>query len=67
MDCSQIECDVMGFGFVLEGSSPSYVQTVDPLGPAAAAGLQVGPALVPQRDLPRCSYHHRTITKDDNS
>ncbi|CAG5133092.1 unnamed protein product, partial [Candidula unifasciata] len=33
--------DLIGFGFVLQGSSPCYVLNVDPLGPAAAAGLQV--------------------------
>ncbi|KAH9509753.1 hypothetical protein Btru_044428 [Bulinus truncatus] len=37
----KIQCDEMGFGFVLRGSSPCYVQTVDPLGPAALAGMKV--------------------------
>ncbi|XP_013060802.2 DEP domain-containing mTOR-interacting protein-like isoform X1 [Biomphalaria glabrata] len=37
----KIQCDEMGFGFVLRGSSPCYVQTVDPLGPAAVAGMKV--------------------------
>ncbi|KAL8582182.1 hypothetical protein ACOMHN_004101 [Nucella lapillus] len=34
--------DEVGYGFVLRGSSPCYVHTVDPLGPAAAAGLKEG-------------------------
>ena len=34
--------DPVGYGFVIRGSRPVYVHTVDPSGPAAAAGLQVG-------------------------
>ncbi|KAK3803837.1 hypothetical protein RRG08_029431 [Elysia crispata] len=37
----QIQRDEIGFGFVLRGSSPCYVQAVDPLGPAAKAGMKV--------------------------
>ncbi|XP_059167080.1 DEP domain-containing mTOR-interacting protein-like [Physella acuta] len=37
----RIESDEMGFGFVLRGSSPCYVQALDPLGPAASAGMKV--------------------------
>ncbi|XP_033645441.1 DEP domain-containing mTOR-interacting protein-like [Asterias rubens] len=33
--------DSVGFGFVVRGDGPSFVQTVDPTGPAAAAGLKV--------------------------
>lgn len=33
--------DSVGFGFVVRGKEPVYVQTVDPEGPAAAAGLRV--------------------------
>lgn len=36
-----MEQDQVGFGFVLRGSAPCYVHTIDPWGPAAAAGLQV--------------------------
>ncbi|KAK7490456.1 hypothetical protein BaRGS_00018242 [Batillaria attramentaria] len=34
--------DEVGYGFVLRGAAPCYVHTIDPLGPAAAAGLKVG-------------------------
>ena len=34
--------DPVGYGFVIRGSRPVYVHTVDPSGPAAAVGLQVG-------------------------
>ncbi|XP_077867274.1 DEP domain-containing mTOR-interacting protein-like [Saccoglossus kowalevskii] len=38
----RIRSDDVGFGFVVRGTSPIYVHTVDPAGPAAAAGLKVG-------------------------
>ncbi|XP_076440168.1 DEP domain-containing mTOR-interacting protein-like [Babylonia areolata] len=38
----KMEQDEVGYGFVLRGSSPCYVHTIDPLGPAAAAGLKEG-------------------------
>lgn len=37
----QVKSDAVGFGFVVRGSSPVYVQAIDPKGPAAAAGLKV--------------------------
>ncbi|XP_068750320.1 DEP domain-containing mTOR-interacting protein-like isoform X1 [Montipora capricornis] len=36
-----VKSDAVGFGFVVRGTSPVYIQTVDPKGPAAAAGLKV--------------------------
>ena len=36
-----VTSDPVGYGFVIRGSRPVYVHTVDPSGPAAAAGLQV--------------------------
>ncbi|XP_072045301.1 DEP domain-containing mTOR-interacting protein-like [Amphiura filiformis] len=36
----KITGDSVGFGFVVRGEGPSYVHTVDPAGPAAAAGLK---------------------------
>ena len=39
-----VTSDPVGYGFVIRGSRPVYVHTVDPSGPAAAAGLQVGGA-----------------------
>lgn len=37
----RIISDSLGYGFVLRGDGPTYVQTVDPTGPAASAGLKV--------------------------
>lgn len=37
----KIAGDSVGFGLVIRGDGPTYVQTVDPKGPAAAAGLKV--------------------------
>uniref|UniRef100_A0A4W4FEE5 Si:dkeyp-97e7.9 n=1 Tax=Electrophorus electricus TaxID=8005 RepID=A0A4W4FEE5_ELEEL len=34
--------DCLGWGFVIRGRSPCYVQAVDPESPAAAAGVKVG-------------------------
>ena len=39
--CCQVTSDAVGFGFVLRGNCPTYVQAVDPMGPAAMAGLKV--------------------------
>lgn len=33
--------DAVGYGFVVRGTMPVYVQTVDPDGPAAAAGVKI--------------------------
>ncbi|BFZ16651.1 hypothetical protein BsWGS_19691 [Bradybaena similaris] len=57
----RIECDAVGFGFVLGGSSPSYVQTVDPLGPAAAAGLQVRHFISSVNDQDVISLSHQQV------
>ncbi|KAK2179254.1 hypothetical protein NP493_502g00034 [Ridgeia piscesae] len=38
----RIASDAVGFGFVIRGEGPVFVKTVDPTGPAAAAGLKVG-------------------------
>jgi S1-C subfamily serine protease len=35
--------DPVGYGFVIRGDGPVYVKTVDPMGPAAKAGLRVKP------------------------
>ncbi len=37
----QVVSDPVGYGFVIRGSRPVYVHSVDPNGPAAAAGLKV--------------------------
>ncbi|KAJ8306032.1 hypothetical protein KUTeg_016577 [Tegillarca granosa] len=36
--------DSVGYGLVVRGDGPTYVQTVDPTGPAAAAGIKVSMA-----------------------
>ncbi|XP_033831337.1 DEP domain-containing mTOR-interacting protein-like [Periophthalmus magnuspinnatus] len=33
--------DAVGWGFVVRGSRPCYIQAVEPSGPAAAAGIRV--------------------------
>lgn len=40
--CLQIVGDAVGWGFVVRGARPCYVQAVEPCGPAAAAGMKVG-------------------------
>lgn len=37
-----VESDPVGYGFVIRGSKPVYIHSIDPNGPAAASGLQVG-------------------------
>jgi hypothetical protein len=37
----KIASDPVGYGFVIRGGRPVHVHTVDPAGPAAAAGLTV--------------------------
>jgi len=39
--CFQVVSDPVGYGFVIRGSRPVYVHTIDPSGPAAGAGLRV--------------------------
>lgn len=38
---SQVMGDAVGWGFVIRGVAPVYVQAVDPGSPAAAAGVKV--------------------------
>lgn len=37
----QIVGDAVGWGFVVRGKQPCYIQAVEPFGPAAAAGMKV--------------------------
>ncbi len=41
----QVVSDPVGYGFVIRGSRPVYVHSVDQNGPAAAAGLKVRPCI----------------------
>ena len=47
--------DPVGYGFVIHGNSPVYVHSVDPMGPAAAAGLNVS-------DLFMCDHNLCCVT-----
>lgn len=42
MYSSQVFGDALGWGLVVRGRSPCYVQAVDPSSPAATAGVKVG-------------------------
>jgi len=54
----KIDSDSVGYGFVLRGEGPAYVQTVDPSGPAAKSGLKVGHIVqtVNGVDVSACSH-----------
>ena len=43
---SQVMGDALGWGFVVRGMAPCYVQAVDPGSPAAAGGVKVGFSLM---------------------
>jgi predicted metalloprotease with PDZ domain len=38
--------DPVGYGFVIRGEGPVFIKAVDPMGPAAAAGLKVCTRLI---------------------
>ena len=50
----QVVSDPVGYGFVIRGSRPVYVHTIDPSGPAAAAGLKVH---IQSYGIPFCRWH----------
>jgi len=59
----RIESDSVGYGFVLRGDGPTYVQTVDPSGPAAVAGLRVGHIIETVDDMDVMRMNHKEVAK----
>ncbi|XP_055353775.1 DEP domain-containing mTOR-interacting protein-like isoform X2 [Paramacrobiotus metropolitanus] len=59
----QVDSDSVGYGFVLRGASPCYIQTVDPDGPAAAAGVKVGQYLYSVNDVVVFDKSHKDVAR----
>lgn len=59
-----VKSDAVGFGFVVRGSSPVYVQTIDPKGPAAAAGLKVRMFLKSVNGKDVLYWNHRQVSQE---
>ncbi|KAJ7382104.1 hypothetical protein OS493_036943 [Desmophyllum pertusum] len=59
-----VKSDAVGFGFVVRGSSPVYIQTVDPKGPAAAAGLKVRMFLKCVNGKDVLYWNHREVSQE---
>nr|XP_054772753.1 DEP domain-containing mTOR-interacting protein-like [Lytechinus pictus] len=55
--------DSVGFGLVIRGGGPTYVQTVDPEGPAAAAGLKVKEYLAAVNGTDVLEMNHTDVAK----
>lgn len=60
----RVKSDAVGFGFVVCGASPVHVQTVDPKGPAAAAGLKVGMYLKSVNGKNVLYWTHREVAQE---
>ncbi|KAK3571961.1 hypothetical protein QTP86_020481 [Hemibagrus guttatus] len=54
--------DAVGWGFVVRGNKPCYVQAVDPSGPAAAAGMKVCQFVVSVNGLNVLNLDYRTVS-----
>ncbi|XP_022519254.2 DEP domain-containing mTOR-interacting protein [Astyanax mexicanus] len=54
--------DAVGWGFVVRGSKPCYIQAVDPSGPAAAAGMKVCQFVVSVNGLNVLNLDYRTVS-----
>ncbi|XP_053389051.1 delphilin-like isoform X2 [Mercenaria mercenaria] len=56
----QIVRENNSFGFVIKGSNPAYIETVDPNGAAEKAGLQPGDFVIKLNgiDVRKCSHAH---------
>ncbi|KAG9333877.1 hypothetical protein JZ751_010028 [Albula glossodonta] len=55
--------DAVGWGFVVRGSRPCYVQAVDPGGPAAAAGVKVRQFVYQVNGQCVLQMDYRTLTR----
>ncbi|XP_013406754.1 DEP domain-containing mTOR-interacting protein-like, partial [Lingula anatina] len=61
--CIRVCSDSVGYGFVIRGESPTYVQTVDPASPAAAAGIKVRQFLYSINGINVLRKNHREVAK----
>jgi len=59
----RIDSDSVGYGFVLRGDGPTYVQTVDPTGPAAHSGLRVGHLIQTVNGIDVMNLNHKETAK----
>ncbi|XP_043108269.1 DEP domain-containing mTOR-interacting protein isoform X2 [Puntigrus tetrazona] len=55
--------DALGWGFVVRGKSPCYVQAVDPASPAAAAGIKVRQFVCQVNGRSVLHLDYRTLSK----
>ncbi|XP_059393990.1 DEP domain-containing mTOR-interacting protein [Carassius carassius] len=55
--------DALGWGFVVRGKSPCYVQAVDPASPAAAAGIKVRQFVCRVNGCSVLHLDYRTLSK----
>ncbi|XP_065061789.1 DEP domain-containing mTOR-interacting protein-like isoform X2 [Rhopilema esculentum] len=60
----RIMSDSVGFGFVVRGDGPCYVQTVDPSGPAASAGLKVRQYIQAVNGRNALTMNHKELAKE---
>ncbi|XP_069076777.1 DEP domain-containing mTOR-interacting protein isoform X1 [Pleurodeles waltl] len=54
--------DAVGWGFVVRGSKPCFIQAVDPSGPAAAAGMKVCQFVLSVNGLNVLHVDYRTVS-----
>ncbi|XP_029447811.1 LOW QUALITY PROTEIN: DEP domain-containing mTOR-interacting protein [Rhinatrema bivittatum] len=54
--------DAVGWGFVVRGSKPCYIQAVDPSGPAAAAGMKVCQFVISVNGLNVLHVDYKTVS-----
>ncbi|KAL0962326.1 hypothetical protein UPYG_G00338660 [Umbra pygmaea] len=54
--------DAVGWGFVIRGSRPCHIQTVDPSGPAAAVGVKVCQFVVTVNGMDVLSLDYKTVS-----
>eukprot|EP00794_Sanderia_malayensis_P004750 gene4750-5374_t len=60
----RIVSDSVGFGFVVRGDGPCYVQTVDPNGPAASVGLKVRQYIKSVNGRNALAMNHKELAKE---